>query len=196
MQGGDEYVVAASGALTVEDGGLIDVESGGDIDLNSGGEIDVESGGHIDVLSGGILDLQTGAVLKDSTAGAITDRFEFVDTVDWTGTASTAGAHGNWTAPASADVLITGFYLKITTQSATAGCKLDVGTATTSITTAGTDLMDSLTATGAGVAGTYNTSTGAPTAIKLKAGKFITAGATGSKCTSLVTKAYIKYIVV
>ena len=195
-QGGDEIVVAASGAITIESSGALAVESGGGIDIEAGGDIDIASTAHIDVVSGGILDFQTGTVFKDTTAGAICDRHEFVDTVAWTGTASTAGAHGSWTAPTGADVLITGFYLKIGTQSATAGCKLDVGTTSASITTASTNLFNSKTATGSAVAGVYYTSTGAPTALKLTKGKWITAGATGSKCTSLVTKAYIKYIVV
>ena len=163
-QGGDEFVVAASGAITVE--------------------------------SGGIVDFQTDTVFKDTTVGVITDRHEFVDTAAWTGTASTAGAHGSWTAPTGSDVLITGFYLKVVTASATGGAKLDVGTTSASITTAGTDLLTSLTVTGSGPVGVYYTSTGAPTAIKLAAGKWITAGATGSQLDALVTKAYIRYVVV
>lgn len=202
-QGGDELVVAASGAINIESSGALNfesgsaftVESGGDIAVESGGTQTIESGGDIAVESGGIVDMQTGAVVKDTTAGAITDRHTFVDTVDWTGTASTAGGHGNWTAPASSDILITGFYLKIGTISATANCKLDVGTATATITTQSTDLFNSKVVTGA-VTGVYYTSTGAPTAIKLKAGKFITATSTGTKATALVTKAYIRYVVV
>jgi len=187
-QGGDEFVVAASGAITVE--------SSGDIDIESGGQVDIESGGHVDVESGGIVDFQTGAVFKDTSAGGITDRHTFVDTVDWSGAGSTAGAHGSWTAPATTDILITGFYLKIVTQSSEAACKLDVGTTDTSATTLSANLLNSLVATGAGVAGTYNTSTGAPTAIKLTAGKWITASATGTVATALVTKAYIRFVVV
>jgi len=201
-QGGDEIVIAASGALTVESsgeitvesGGTIDVESGGGIDIESGADIDIESGGVIDVIAGGIIDLKTGAVIKDTTAGAITDRFEFVDTVAWTGVASTAGGHGNWTAPASSNILITGFYLDITTACTTGSAKIDVGTATTSITTAGTDLMNSLVVTGSGQV-KFHSATGT-VGIELKAGKFITAGATGTQLDSLVSKAYIKYIVV
>jgi len=183
-QGGDEFVVAASGAITVE--------SSGDIDIESGGQIDVESGGRVDFESGGILDFQTGAVIKDTSAGAITDRHEFVDTVDWTGV---AGAHGNWTAPANTDILLTGFYLKVATPGATAGAAIDVGTTSAGSTTASTDLLDALAVT-TGAAGVYYTATGAPTAIKITKGKWITATATGGALTALVTKAYIRYVVV
>lgn len=159
-QGGDELVVAASGAITAE--------------------------------SGGIVDFQTGTVVKDTTVGAITDRHTFVDTVDWTGI---TGAHGNWTAPTGSDILITGFYLKVSTAGATAGAAIDVGTTSAGATTASTNLLDALAVT-TGAAGVYYTATGAPTAIKLTAGKWITATATGGALTALVTKAYIRYVVV
>jgi hypothetical protein len=48
-QGGDEFVVAASGQLTVESSGELEVESGGLLEVNSGGTLEVESGGKFTV---------------------------------------------------------------------------------------------------------------------------------------------------
>jgi len=171
-QGGASFVVAASGTEKVESSGAVEFESGG------------------------ILDLQTGTVFKDSTVGAVCDRHEFVDTADWIGVTSAAGGHGSWTAPTGSDILITGFYLTVVTASTTGSAKIDVGTTSASVITASTNLLNSLTVTGTAPVGVTYTSTGAPTAIKLTAGKWITAGATGSQLDALVTRAYIKYIVV
>ena len=46
-QGGAEFVVASSGAVTVESGGQIDLESGGRLDVESGGYIPISSGGQM-----------------------------------------------------------------------------------------------------------------------------------------------------
>lgn len=166
----------------------------------SSGQIDVESGGHVDVESGGILDLQTGAILKNSTVGVEVTRSVFVEKVPFTGTASTAGSVFGWTGPTGSNILITGITLDITTQSATAGCVLDVGTTTTSLTTKSDNLIDGLVATGTAALGAKSTvhDTGANGIVprKLTAGKFVTCSATGGKATSLAGSAYIEFVVV
>jgi len=46
-QGGAEFVVASSGAVTVESGGSVNLQSGGTVAVASGGYIPISSGGQI-----------------------------------------------------------------------------------------------------------------------------------------------------
>lgn len=159
----------------------------------------VASSGAIEIESGGSLDLQTGSVFKDTTVGAQAERFTFTEKVAFSGTASTAGSVFGWTAPTGADVIVTRVCLNITTQSATAGCVLDVGTTTTSLTTKSDDLLDGLVATGTAAVGAWDNvddqGTNGQSCVTLAAGGYITCSATGSKATSLAGNAYITYVV-
>lgn len=205
-QGGDEYVVAASGALTIESSGTVGIESGGQVTVESSGELEIESGGLVQVESGGtveleaasILDLQNGTLFKDTTLGVNTERFNFVDKKTLTGTASTAGGIGNWQAPTGTAVIITAFQYDITAASATAGAVLDIGVATTNATTKSDTLIDGLVATGS-ITGVKNdvehAGTNGVNAQKIAAGKWITVTSTGSKATSLAGSIYVHYTI-
>lgn len=155
--------------------------------------------GAIEVESGGAIDCQTGALFKDTTVGAITaNRFPFVYRGALTGTASTAGGIFSWQAPTGGAIIVQSFGLYISAASATAGCVVDIGTATTSATTKGDDLIDGLVATGS-ITGYYDSvddqGTNGKQGQYLAAGKWITGSATSSKATSLAGTYYITYLV-
>jgi len=183
QQGGDEFVVAASGAITIE----------------SSGAQTVESGGTIETESGATLDLQSGTLYKDTTLGINTERNVFVDKKAWTGVASTAGAIGNWQAPTGSDVIIVQFEYDVTTAATTAGCVIDIGLTETSAVTLSDTLIDGVVATGT-ITGVKNSQKHAGTnglgAQRLAAGKWITGSATDGQADSLVGNIYVHYIVV
>jgi hypothetical protein len=62
-QGGDEFVVASSGVITVESGGSVAVESGGSVDVESGGSINLASGS---AMYESVVTASTAAALSNS----------------------------------------------------------------------------------------------------------------------------------
>lgn len=159
----------------------------------------VATGGTAKFEPGASFDFHSGALEKDTSVGITTaNRHVYCYKGAFTGTASTAGGIFNWQAPTGSAIIIQSFAINITAASATAGCVLDIGTATTSATTKGDNLIDGLVATGS-ITGYYDSvddqGTNGKQGQYLAAGKWITGSATNSKATSLAGNYYVTYLV-